>query len=440
MKTLISITSLVALTVALHAQSSEKRNLGTFTGIDIRDAGSVTLIQSDTDDITVNSKGDIKLITTKVEDGVLKIRSNSGVTCDVRIHDLKSISAHDAAVVKSQNTLKVSALNIKESDASNIDLDLNAGSVTAVAKDASVLKLTGTASKFDALSSDGSSIKTTELKADTVTASASDGGVIKTWAVNKITAKASDGGVVNFKGTPTVKNVNATDGGAVKSDDGTTISQEGDATESDNDDSTATSSGSMNHHMNDAYMGFGYVAGPEHAGARVKYGRSREFDWGYGGGYKFCKWNGIGMDVYYKSTDFFLEPDADKVLPNPIIHDAEKLSFNNLGGLVFDRFYFGKFFLDGGFYYDWIFWNRHVTWDNYSNGDNASSSSTKTIDRNLSFIKSTDYGLQFKLGTKNGVALYFNYRLSNLFKPVSGSATGLPELPPYVLGINFGVF
>jgi hypothetical protein len=439
MKTLISITSLLALTVALHAQSSEKRNLGTFTGIDIRDAGSVNLIQSDTDDITINSKGDLKLITTKVDDGILKIRSNSGVTCDVRIHDLKSISAHDAAVVKSQNTLKVSALNIKESDASNINLDIDGGSVTAVAKDASVLKLTGTASKLDALSSDGSSIKTTELKADTVTASASDGGVIKTWAVNKITAKATDGGVINFKGTPALKNTSADDGGAIKSDDGSTIIKEGDTDESDKDDST-TSSGGMDHSMQDGYIGFGYVAGPEHAGARVMYGRSREFNFGFGNGYKFCKWNGIGYNVYYKSTDFFLEPDADKVLPSPVIHNAEKIAFNNIGGLVFDRFYFGKFFLDGGFYYDWIFWNRHVTWDNYPNGDNASSSSTKTIDRNLSFIKSTDYGVQFKLGTKNGVALYFNYRLSNLFKPVSGSATGLPELPPYVLGINFGIF
>jgi hypothetical protein len=437
MKTFLSITTMFALTATLYAQNTENRKLGEFTGIDVRDAGSVTLIQSDTNDITLHSKNDLHLITTKVEDGVLKIRSSGGVTCDVRIKNLKSISAHDAAIVKSQNTLNVSELKIKESDASNIDLDLNGGSVVAVASDASLLKLSGKVSMLDAKSTDGSSIKTLDMKADTVTAVASDGGVIKTWAVNKINAKATDGGSIHFKGTPIDKNTSADDGGTIKSDDGATVTV---GEEGDNDTTSSSSSKESDHSFNDAYIGYGYVAGPEHAGARIKYGRSREFNFGMGGGYKFCKWNGLGVDVYYKSTDFFLEPDADKVLPSPVIHDAEKISLNNIGGVIFDRFFIGKFFFDGGFYYDWIFWNRHVTWDNYSNGDNASSTSTKTIDRNMSFIKPTDYGLRFSLGTKSGVSLYFNYRMANLFKPTNGTATGLPELPPYVLGINIGGF
>ncbi len=428
-----------AIVTTLNAQSSEKRNLGEFTGIDVNTAANITIIQSDTDMVTVNSKDDLHLVSTKVENGVLLIRSTKNVTCTVQVKDLRSIIAKDAAIVKSQNTLKVSDLKITEDDAGNVNLDLNANSIIVVTKDASVLKLSGTTSSLDVSASDGATVKTSDLKADAVSATARDGGIIRTWAVNKITAKSTDGGSISIKGSPAVKSTVADDGGTIKMDDGETVTGDKNMQDSTGHDSTNSSKG-MKHSFSDAYIGFGYVFGPEHAGDRIKYGRSREFNFGLGGGYKFFKWNGIGADIYYKSTDFFLEPDADKILPNPTIHNAEKISFNNLGGLVFDRFFIGKIFFDGGIYYDWIFMSRHVTWDNYANGNGAGASITKTIDRSLSFVKPSDYGLQFRFGAKEGFSFYFNYRMSNLFKQTSNGNLATPELPPYVLGIVLGGF
>jgi hypothetical protein len=213
-------------------------------------------------------------------------------------------------------------------------------------------------------------------------------------------------------------------------------------------DTADTLDNSINHDMQDLFIGGGFVLGNSATNATVLYGNSREFIIGAGIGYKFAKWNGIGIDIYYKSTDFFLKQDSNKVLPNNTLHNSEKVSFDNLGGLVFDRFYIGSFFLDGGFYFDWTFYTKHITWDN-TKGAGATGSSVKTTDRQLNFVTPTNYGLTFRFGKITGVSLYFNYRLSNLFKAgtmpaqtqsgaVTASVNGTySELPVYVLGLVF---
>ena len=189
----------------------------------------------------------------------------------------------------------------------------------------------------------------------------------------------------------------------------------------------------ISHKMQDAFIGGGFVLGSSAADGKVNYGQSREFMVGAGTGYKFCKWNGIGIDIYYKSTDFYLKQDSAKVLPNNVQHSSEKISFDNIGGLVFDRFYFGKVYLDGGFYYDWAFYTKHITWDK----DTAANAGTtvKTIDKQLKFLAPTNYGLTFRFGSQTGISFYFNYRLSKLYK----SDVTYPQLPAYVLGLTVGL-
>ena len=200
-----------------------------------------------------------------------------------------------------------------------------------------------------------------------------------------------------------------------------------------------TSKHTFDHKMKDAYIGLGFVLGNSNAGAAVKYGESREFIIGTGLGYRFVKWNGIGVDIYYKSTGFFLSQDSTKILPDNTLHNSEKISFDNFGGEVFDRFFIGPVFLDGGFYFDWTFYTKHITWDNHAVANTSGGSSTKSIDRQLVFTNSTNYGLVFRLGRGTGTSLYFNYRMSKLFKKNPLAVTDIPELPVYVLGLTLGL-
>jgi hypothetical protein len=203
-----------------------------------------------------------------------------------------------------------------------------------------------------------------------------------------------------------------------------------------------TTKSSFQKNSGDAYIGGGFIFGPSDLGDQIKYGASREFIVGLGYVRKFVKWNGAGIDLYYKSTGYFLVQDTAKILPNSTQHNSEKISFDNLGGLIFDRFYIGKVFVDGGFYFDWAMVTKHETYDDFSVANAGGGSSTHSIDRNLYYLNSTNYGLTFRLGHITGVSLYFNYRLTNVF--IKGTAQN-PDLyynlpfPPFVIGLVIGV-
>ncbi|NNM94770.1 MAG: hypothetical protein HKL88_04805 [Bacteroidia bacterium] len=206
------------------------------------------------------------------------------------------------------------------------------------------------------------------------------------------------------------------------------------------DDSTAKDSSK---NVVDFFIGGGFVTGPSDEGDKIEYGASREFIVGMGYARKLVKWNAVGIDLYYKSTGFFLTQDSSKILPNGVLHNAEKISLNNLGGVIFDRFYFGKLFLDGGFYYDWALITKHVAYDNFTVANNNGGSSTKSIDRQLVFMNDYNYGLTFRFGQVNGVALYFNYRLTNVFTKGTASNPSLfynLPFPPFVIGLVVGTF
>lgn len=441
MKTLLSITALLA-TATLTAQSNYQ-NLGDFTSIHVKAAAKINLIQSDSDLVSVSSDNPLQLSSKNVNNGVLTINSTGNVICNIRVKSLKEITTSNAASVKSENTLSVSDLKINTTDASSVNIALSGTNVKAITKDASTLKLTGTITDLDVTSLDASTVKASELKASSVTATAKDAGRIKTGVESKINATASGSGIITYQVTPSDKTTQMTDAGVVKEDASKDNSDDDNvtATVNINQDSVSHSDfNNMSHGMLDAYWGFGYVAGPENQGSRVMYGRSREFNLTWGYGYKFCKFNGIGADIYYKSTDFFLEPDADKMIPNNTINAAQKIAFNNFGGVIFDRFYFGSIFIDGGVYYDWIFHNRYVTWNNFVAPNYDQAYYEKTIETNLSFVNSSDYGLMFRFGFKHGISFYFNWRKSNLLKNFNGENFGPPQLPPYVFGINFGEF
>lgn len=437
MKTLISITTLLSITTMLHAQSG-KRALGDFTMLEVHAASSVTITQSDSNAISTESDGGLPLAITNIDNGVLRIGSSGNVSCHVWVKNLKAIKAKDASSVHSDNTLNTSSLDIVESDASIVNLSLKAGAVSAITKDASTLKLSGTADSLTVVSSDASTVKAQDLEAGKVTIKGSDASRIKVWAKNKISAKADDGSVVSYKGEPSEKSISANDNGVIKTEDGETVvkGDSDDKTSSSTNDSTSSSHSGFKHRFDDAYVGFGWVSGPNHNNADVQYGRSREFSIGFGEGYKFFKWNGIGVDVYYKSTDFFIEQNAMKTFPDATIHNAEKIAFNDFGGLLFDRFFIGKYFIDAGIYGDWIFHNRIVTWDHYDIGG-----TTKTITRNaLPLLSDFDHGVQARIGSKNGISFFFNYRMTDLLKQPDGSTNGAPQLPPYVFGIDIGGF
>lgn len=420
------------------AQYSNKQGVADFHAVEVSSAARVELVQSDSDYVVITSKNPIqKMQNIEVEGGVLKITSPLGGKVEVHVRNLTSIKVSDAARVTCKDTLKSDNLTIRVSDAGSAEIKVHAKILEARSRDASKITLSGTADSLSVGASDGARIDADELKALHAHAMSSDGSNISVWAINSIGADATDGSNIHVKGSPALKNTTATDGGSV--------SMEGNEQEADYSKDRShfvhvgpDSNGKKKFVIDgDAFISMGFVTGGTQIGAPVIYGSSREFTMGFGYSYSLAKWNALGWDIYYKSTDYYLKQDSAKTFPDKTLHESEKISFQNFGGLIYDRFYIGKkLFLDGGIYGDWTFHSKLVTWD--ANVQDVSS--VKTTDRNLSFVNATNYGLNFRVGFIYGISLYFNYRLSGLFQNPAAPAAAYPELPAYTVGITLGSF
>jgi len=440
MKSVICLAASIAFLANAEAQYLSKRSVADFNAIEISSAARVNLIQSDSNYVTLSSKDSIKKTPKMdVKDGVLEINSSFRGTMDVHVKNITSIRVSDAARVECKDTLKTDHLTVHVSDAGRADILIHAKYIKLKANDAGSIKFSGSVDSLDIKASDASHVNATALKAGSVRAMSSDGTTVNVWAINSIDANATDGSNVHIKGSPKQKNTSASDGGSIIMDDtgDETTQFNGDHDMHKKGDDSTRGKKSFRISTGDAFIGGGFVTGGTQAGAPVKYGASREFIAGFGWEKKIGKWDGIGMDFYYKSTDFYLNEDSAKTFPNKILHQQEKISVQNFGGLVYDRIHFSrKIFLDGGVYGDWAFHSKYITWDANTSG----TESTKTIQRNLSFVNPLDYGLTFRFGYSEGFSVYFNYRLSNLFQNMPASEPTYPQLPVCVVGIDIGGF
>lgn len=430
-KIILMMVSLTLLTNA-EAQYTRQKKTGDFSEIELSGSSKVNLYQSDSNYIVIQSKDSlIKNPHVYERGGVLYI--TSGFKGDVYVKNVVAIRATDASSIISRDTLRANELTINVSDAGRINILVNVKEIIVRSKDAGRIILAGSADVLEAKASDASRINGYGLKGGTVKAFASDGSSEEVWAINSIDATATDGSSINIKGSPKQKNTSATDGGSVTMDDSgeqTTPEYGRHSIGSVLDKDSIWGKKRSDRDYGEGFIGLGFVTGGNNA-APVKYGASREFIMGLGGGYKIFKWDAIGWDIYYKSTGYYFTQNAPKAFPDSIKHDAQKISLQNFGGLVYDRFiftsgYHGQLSLDLGFYFDWTFNSREVTWDN--------NSSTKIINGGLSITNPTNYGVMARLVFVRGLSCYFNYRLSDVL-----NYTNAPTLPACVLGITFGL-
>jgi hypothetical protein len=409
----LTFISLLAGANAQQAKYTVNKTVSSFNGVEVGSGTNVKLISSDSDYVKLSSSTSIQEVPEmNVNKGILEINSNGyRGKIEVYVHNITSIKVSDGAGLTSRDTLRVSQLSIQAFDASNINMVVCAKRIKAMAKNAGNIKLSGSTDSLDVLAEDAGDINTKDLKAAYVNAVSRDGSDITVTADSSIEANSYDGSDINIKGNPKHRINSAVDGGSVSFGD--------------------SCGGAKHYSLNgDLFIGGGFVTGGSN-GAGVEYGNSREFIVGFGTHYNWVKWNALGWNLYYKSTDFYLAQNASKTFPEGIQYKAEKVSTQNFGVLLYDRFNFGKhLFFDAGAYGDWVFHSKHVIWND--NTTDGSTTWNKTV--NLSYVNPFDYGVTARLGYDN-LAFYFNYRLSNTFQTSDDAGQLYPLMPKYVVGL-----
>jgi hypothetical protein len=190
------------------------------------------------------------------------------------------------------------------------------------------------------------------------------------------------------------------------------------------------------------FSGTGLVVGPlEGSGASIMNHSSTDFNFGIRHKRKITGLWEAGFDVYYGLTSFKFKQDANKTFPTAVENNREKLNFNHLGLVLFNRIKFmrtGNYignFIDLGVYGDGEFMVKHIIINRHPSSTHPLRAGySRVAARNLEYTEAFNYGVTARLGF-NRYVIFGKYRLSNMFKP----EFEFPEMPRITAGLQIGL-
>jgi hypothetical protein len=206
---------------------TEKRSVGSFSGISAGGAFEVEVKIGPATDITVEADDNImKYIETKVSGNILNIRTQdlhnySDVHMKIYITTpyLNSVRTSASAEVKVIDMLTgTGRLSFNASSSGSIVAEVDAPEIETDASSGATISLRGKTRTYKAEASSGADIKTWDLLSENTTVNASSGANAKVHASLNLNATASSGGSVNYHGAATVTR-SVSSGGSVEKKD-----------------------------------------------------------------------------------------------------------------------------------------------------------------------------------------------------------------------------
>lgn len=190
------------------------------------------------------------------------------------------------------------------------------------------------------------------------------------------------------------------------------------------------------------YAGISFAAGPtESDSIKINYGLSNSFVFGIRYKRKICNLYSLGYNAGISANSFNINQNKNKRFIDDSIHKKEKLILTAISLELYNRFNFGKRgniigkYIDLGVSGQWVARSNLYIKDNKIPAGQSKSTPIETNTRRLYFIDPFEYGVNIRLGI-NRLAIYADYRLSDMFK----KSSGLQELPRLFIGIQIGLY
>ena len=238
MKTIISKLTIIVLTVIIFTScavdmlnrvtgnknvvTQERKINDDFTSIKVSAGLDLYITQSNNVSLRVEADENLHdIIITEIKNGVLKVYSEKNIwkakarKVYVSVKDLEELSATSGSDVYTENTLRVSNLNITTTSGADARITVNAENITTSSTSGSDIKIMGTAENHTAKATSGSSINSFGLKSQNVIAKVTSGANIDVYASESIDALATSGGDIDYKGNPRQVNKKSTSGGSI---------------------------------------------------------------------------------------------------------------------------------------------------------------------------------------------------------------------------------
>jgi hypothetical protein len=162
-----------------------------------------------------------EVIKTECENGRLKVFSDANIrkakakNVIITIPSLSSIEVSSAGSVIAKNLLKTDEIEIEVSSAAELELQVEAKSLTIEVSSAGKAILNGIAEDVHAEVSSAGEIKAFELISQSCSVNASSAGHASFTAEQKLNAEASSAGSISYKGDPKDTNIEKSSGGSV---------------------------------------------------------------------------------------------------------------------------------------------------------------------------------------------------------------------------------
>lgn len=201
------LSSLVLIGLSASAQTSQQRDISSFTKLEVSGATSVVFTQGEPASVKVTAgESEFDNVQTTVENDVLNIRSKGTFKGPVKVYvtgpSLKEITVSGASKVSIPDTLKAESLEINATGASSVKGIVKTSSVSVSASGASGVELAGITKASQSTISGASVFKAYDLLSENTRITTSGASSAKVYASQKITADATGSSSVKFKGNP----------------------------------------------------------------------------------------------------------------------------------------------------------------------------------------------------------------------------------------------
>jgi hypothetical protein len=194
------------------AQTSQQRQVESFSKIQVSDAVKVVYTQSDSLNVTVNgNEKEISNVETKVEKSTLVITAKGNfynpITVYVKNNALDEVLCSGSSEFKTTNVVKGTSISLSISGASRGNIKLETKSVKEIQSGASELTIEGTTEQLDAELSGASVLKAYNLKTTNSNVTTTGASTAKVNVNGKLNANANGASSIKVKGD--VKDISA---------------------------------------------------------------------------------------------------------------------------------------------------------------------------------------------------------------------------------------
>lgn len=193
---------------------SEERDVGDFTGIDMRSFGTLILSQGDTESVIIKGSDNVvPVIQTSVRNGILVIQNDEDIritgvneykvlTYTIVVKDLSSLTISGAADVEI-GSLTTPELKVEMNGAGQVTLDsLTSDSLDITLSGVGNVTVSGEVSTARIDIPGAGSINAADLQIQTADVNISGIGSATVWVTDELSGNISGGGNVSYYGNP----------------------------------------------------------------------------------------------------------------------------------------------------------------------------------------------------------------------------------------------